>query len=72
MNHKWGKWNSLGVATGRGRPHGVDVWRECKNCGTSMGSGPWSTSSGKRVIRRWVEEENGKRYSGWEYIPSCY
>lgn len=71
MNHKWTGWKSQGVTPGSGRPHGVDVWRECKRCGVEMGSGPQSTHTGGRVIRRWHIDARGKPETGWRGIPRC-
>lgn len=59
MNHKWSKEQAWGVTPGSGRPHGVDVWQTCERCGWSRGSGPQSTHTGKRVIRRWIRDAAG-------------
>ena len=70
MNHNWTGWKSQGVTGGSGRPHGVDSWRACKRCGVEMGSGPQSTHTGARVIRRWHIDAHGNREAGWA-IPTC-
>lgn len=67
-NHKWSKQECQGVTSGSGRPHGVDTWQYCQRCGVGRGSGPQSTHTGKRVIRRWFEERNGDRV---ERLPEC-
>lgn len=71
MRHKWTGWKSQGVKSGSGRPHGVDVWRRCERCGVEMGSGPWSTHTGGRVIRRWHLDATGNQESGWHGVPRC-
>jgi hypothetical protein len=70
MNHKWKQWESRGVTSGSGRPHGVDVWRTCTRCGMVMGSGPQSTHTGARVVRRWHRPEDGHPVPGWA-VPRC-
>jgi hypothetical protein len=68
MNHKWSKQESQGVMNGSGRPHGVDVWQTCERCGCERGSGPQSTHTGKRVIRRWVRDARGYAV---DRLPTC-
>lgn len=68
MNHKWGERQAEGVTNGSGRPHGVDLWRTCERCGCSHGSGPQSTHTGARVIRRWIRGADGERRDS---LPSC-
>jgi hypothetical protein len=47
--------------SGSGRPHGVDVWQTCERCGCQRGSGPQSTHTGARVVRRWYRSASGDR-----------
>lgn len=68
MNHKWSKENAWGVTGGSGRPHGVDVSQTCEKCGCSRGSGPQSTHTGKRVIRRWYLDVDGNPV---DQLPKC-
>jgi hypothetical protein len=68
MNHKWSKTEARGVMGGSGRPHGVDVWQTCTVCGCSRGSGPQSTHTGARVIRRWLRDSEGRSVTS---LPRC-
>lgn len=67
-NHKWSKAEAQGVRSGSGRPHGVDTWQTCKRCGCKRGSGPQSTHTGARVIRRWLKNTHGDTV---ETLPPC-
>ena len=58
MKHQWTQNQAWGVASGSGRPHGVDEFWTCDVCGASKGRGPQSTHTGRRVIR-------------WSYIDAC-
>ena len=68
MTHKWTKARAQGVTSGSGRPHGVDVCQECERCGVSRGSGPQSTHTGRRVIRRWMRDAHGNTV---DRLPTC-
>lgn len=67
-NHKWSQQNVLGVTGGSGRPHGIDTWQTCERCGCSRGSGPQSTHTGARVIRRWCRDADGYVV---DRLPAC-
>lgn len=50
-NHSW-KYSCYGVSPGSGRPHGtIETWT-CRRCGCQKSSGPESTHTGARVVRR--------------------
>ena len=68
MNHRWSKVEAWGVTGGSGRPHGVDLSQVCERCGCERGSGPQSTHNGKRVIRRWVRDADGRLT---DRLPRC-
>lgn len=68
MNHKWETNQAMGVQSGCGRPHGVDISETCTVCGASRGSGPQSTHTGARVIRRWMRDAKGNRV---DKLPAC-
>jgi hypothetical protein len=68
MNHKWIKNQTRAVKSGCGRPYGVDVSETCARCGVSRGSGPQSTHTGARVIRRWIKGPWSNRL---DRLPAC-
>ena len=67
MKHKWTH-QVQGVTGGSGRPHGVDGYSTCSVCGAGKSRGPWSTHSGKRLIRWHYNDAHGY---GVDSMPRC-
>lgn len=68
MRHQWKQEQTWGVASGSGRPHGVDEAWTCERCGAQKCRGPQSTHTGRRVIRWAYRDGNGYRADA---LPAC-